>query len=659
MPQEAPSRRFDRSLIDGPLLHAVWKLAWPTMLQNAFAGLQGMVDHALVGRFVGYTANAAIGVSWQIILVVITFIASLYTGTAVFVARAAGAGDSDRVNRVVYQAFLASLLLAGLVLAPAGYLLAPRLLDIVNAAPEVKREALPFLRIMLTCSVGMLVFFMLGGAFRAAGDAQTPLRLGIGVTILNAALNIVLIRGLGPIPALGTAGAAIGTVTANAIVGGVGLLWLFSGRSVIRWSRGMSWRIEWPVIRSLFAIGLPAGFQGIAMNVAGLFLLRFIGSLGHSAEAQAAYAVGYGELFSLVTWTSVGLMGAASTVVGQNLGANRPERSEQGPAIAARIGLCVAAVVGLAFVLFPRALFGLFGLTDPTVLDLGSQLLRFLSVSGLFVTVALTYTGALQGSGDTRSPFVISIISQIVVPLGLCSALEATGHLAPAGVWTAIVLGHITRATLSVARFKQGKWRSIRVKLGHNRDIPLPAAPQAATLLSSSISKAGVRSDRVRRPAIATGQRVPEEDGTMRIVRDLLNAKGREVHSISPEASVYDALTLMADRNIGAVLVVDRQGTMVGILSERDYARKVVLRGHASRDTPVSAIMTEEVVCIPPEMTIDECMGLMTMRRIRHLPVTEHQRPIGVVSIGDVGRAMIENQGFVIEQLERYISGAR
>lgn len=145
----------------------------------------------------------------------------------------------------------------------------------------------------------------------------------------------------------------------------------------------------------------------------------------------------------------------------------------------------------------------------------------------------------------------------------------------------------------------------------------------------------------------------------MRIVRDLLNAKGREIHSITPEASVYDALTLMADRNIGAVLVVDRQGTMVGILSERDYARKVVLHGHASRDTPVSAIMTEEVVCIPPEMTIDECMGLMTIRHIRHLPVTEHQRPIGVVSIGDVGRAMIENQGFVIEQLERYISGAR
>jgi CBS domain-containing protein len=145
----------------------------------------------------------------------------------------------------------------------------------------------------------------------------------------------------------------------------------------------------------------------------------------------------------------------------------------------------------------------------------------------------------------------------------------------------------------------------------------------------------------------------------MRTVRELLNAKGHDVYAIAPEASVYDALKLMADRNVGAVLVTDPGGNLVGILSERDYARKVVLRGHTSRETPVSAIMTEEVVCIPAEMTIDECMGLMTQRHIRHLPVTENHRPVGMVSIGDIGRALIENQGFVIDQLERYICGAR
>jgi CBS domain-containing protein len=162
----------------------------------------------------------------------------------------------------------------------------------------------------------------------------------------------------------------------------------------------------------------------------------------------------------------------------------------------------------------------------------------------------------------------------------------------------------------------------------------------------------------VGRPSV-TERRVRQEDGTMRTVRDLLNAKGRQVHAIAPEASVFDALKLMADRNIGAVLVVDREDRLVGILSERDYARKVVLHGHTSRETPVSAIMTGTVVCIPSETTIDECMGMMTVHRIRHLPVTEDGRPVGVVSIGDIGRAMIENQGFVIDQLERYITGVR
>jgi putative MATE family efflux protein len=465
MADQVRNHRFDRTIVDGSLVAAVWMLAWPTMLQNAVAGLQGMVDHTLVGHFVGYTANAAIGISWQILLVVITFMSSLYTGTSVLVARFAGAGDAERVNAVVYQAFLASILMSFFVLAPSGYLLAPYLIDLVHAAPEVKREALPFLRIMFVFSGGLLVFFMLGGAFRAAGDPRTPLYLGVAATCLNAALNVILIRGLGPIPAFGTRGAAMGTVIANALVAAAGLAWLFSGRSVIQWSRSMSWRLHWPIIRTLFAFGLPAGFQGIAMNVAGVLLLRFVGSLDESAEAQAAYAVGYGELFSLITWTSVGLMGAAATVVGQNLGAQRPERSAAGPRVTARIGLTLAAAVGLLFLLIPRALLGLFGMRDPTVLDIGAGLLAYLSISGLFVTVALSYTGALQGGGDTRSPFVISIISQIVVPLGICTIVQALRPLEPSDIWRAIVLGHITRCTLSVLRFKQGRWRTIAVRI--------------------------------------------------------------------------------------------------------------------------------------------------------------------------------------------------
>jgi putative MATE family efflux protein len=434
------------------------------MIQNLVAGMQGVIDHALVGHLIGYTANAAIGVSWQIFLVVIVFMASLFTGQAVLVARYAGAGDSDRVNHVVQQAFITALAMFA-VLAPFGYFAAPRLLDLVNAAPEVKAQALPFLRINFTFSIGMLMFFMLTSALRAAGDARTPLRLGLTMTVLNVVLNLILIPGLGPVPALGTAGSAMGTVIAAGAVSTYALYHLFRGDAVIRFSRHTNWRPDWATIRALFRFGLPTGVQGIAMNVAGVLLLRFIGSLEQSAAAQAAYAIGYTELFSLITWTSVGLMGASATIAGQNLGAGHPERAVQGVNAASRIGLIVAAIVGFLFIAFPQPLLGIFGATDPNVSPLGEQLLKYLAVSGFFITIALVYTGGLQGTGDTRSPLFITLASQIAVPIGLCFIIQAIRPLQASDIWLAIVLGHVTRCVLTVMRFRQGKWRHIKVEV--------------------------------------------------------------------------------------------------------------------------------------------------------------------------------------------------
>src|SRR5687767_13344206 len=153
------------------------------MLQNVIAGLQGVIDHILVGHLIGYAGNAAIGVSWQIFLVVIVFMASLFTGQAVLVARYVGAGDSDRVNRTVQQALLTALAMYA-VMAPIGYFGAPYLLDFANVSPAVRELAMPFLRVNFTFSIGMLMFFMLTTALRAAGDSRTPMRLGVTMTIL-------------------------------------------------------------------------------------------------------------------------------------------------------------------------------------------------------------------------------------------------------------------------------------------------------------------------------------------------------------------------------------------------------------------------------------------------------------------------------------------
>ncbi len=464
--QPRPRRTFDRSIVAGSLPRAVWRLAWPTMLQNVVGGLQGIVDQVMIGHYIGAVGNAAVGVSLQVFILVIVFIASVFSGMAVLVARFAGAGDADAVNHTVYQAFLTAVFMALAVLAPVGYLLAPWLLTVVHAAPEVQAQALPYLRIMFGFSIGMLIFFMMSGALRAAGDPRTPLRLGIMMTALNIVLNVILIGGLGPIPALGTAGAALGTAIASITTGIVFLWLLFSGNLLIHFTRTMSYRPDWPTIRELFRFGLPTGVQGIVMNLAGVLLLRFIGSLEHSAEAQAAYAIGYAELFSFVTWTSVGLMGATATVAGQNLGAGQPARSARAAAVASLIGVGVAVIVGSSFVLAPRVLLGFFGLDEGVAYELGRQLLGYLAISGLFVTVALCYTGALQGTGDTRSPLYISIVSQVVIPIGLCAVLSATTGLESTDIWLAIVLGHVTRAVLSVIRFRQGKWRTIAVRVG-------------------------------------------------------------------------------------------------------------------------------------------------------------------------------------------------
>jgi CBS domain-containing protein len=144
----------------------------------------------------------------------------------------------------------------------------------------------------------------------------------------------------------------------------------------------------------------------------------------------------------------------------------------------------------------------------------------------------------------------------------------------------------------------------------------------------------------------------------MRTVRDILQEKGSEVYAVMPEASVYQALQLMADKNVGALMVL-AGGKTVGLISERDYARKIVLKGRLSRDVPVKEIMSTEVVSIGPDEDVEGCMTLMTHKRVRHLPVFEKERLIGIISIGDIVKAIIEHKEETIQQLEKYIKGGQ
>jgi putative MATE family efflux protein len=464
-PPPVPAKKFDRSITEGPLTAAVWAIAWPAVLTNLVSGAQGWVDQILVGNLIGPQANAAIGIGFQIFLMVITFVGSIFIGMSVLIARFAGARDAEKVNRTVYQGFLTAAFISLGILAPIGYFAAPHLLRFVSRDADVIAEALPFLRILFTCSFGMLIYFMLSGSLRSAGDARTPMVLGITMNVLNVVFNVILIRGLGPIPALGTAGSAIGTCLASGLVGIYSLYKLWSGAWVVSFPK-KGYAPDWQVIRKLFQFGLPAGIQGIAMNVGGVIMAAFMGSLAAGKATQAVYAVCYGQLFLLVTWSSNALMGASSSVAGQNMGAGQPDRAVSAVRTAAGFGLGGSVLVGLFFFFAPAQLLSIFGMTDPEVVAIGTQLLRVLSVSGLFISMALAYTGGLQGTGDTKSPLYISIISQVLLPVGICSAISFFGELRPLHIWIAILAGHFTRFLLSILRFNQQRWRAIKVDIG-------------------------------------------------------------------------------------------------------------------------------------------------------------------------------------------------
>ncbi|MCC6143203.1 MAG: MATE family efflux transporter [Candidatus Hydrogenedentes bacterium] len=461
---------FDEELVKGNIFRSVWKLSWPVVLLNLVNGMHGHVDHILIGHYLPSptnAANAAIGVAWQVFLVVVVFMASLFQGMNVLVARHAGRQDRERLSKVVYACFLTGVYVHVFIVAPLGYFLSPHLLNFVEADPEVIHHALPYIRILFVFGSPMFLMFLLTGAFQASGDPKTPLLLGVMTTLINIGVSALLIIGPGPFPELGTMGAAIGTVAATATGAVIAIIIILGRKRIIQPPDHFHLIPDFNVIRSVARIGIPTGIQAVLLNIGGVFLLRFIGKLDYSASAQAAYTICYVQLFSLVTWTSFGLRAAASTLMGQNLGADQPERARLAVQVAAGVGAVWAAVVGLIFWNFPEALLWLFQAVDEPIRSLGVSLLRFLSFSGVILAVTLAFTGGLQGAGETKTPMYIAFLTQIVVLLGYCLILEYQHALTADRIWFGILLSHSVRLIMTYAVFRKGRWALIRLELDH------------------------------------------------------------------------------------------------------------------------------------------------------------------------------------------------
>jgi Na+-driven multidrug efflux pump len=292
--------------------------------------------------------------------------------------------------------------------------------------------------------------------------------LGLFTAVTHTIISIVFINGLGPFPALGTVGAAVGTVLGPIPSVGVAIWLILSKRAFVGPPDKFTLIPDLTILRRSAAIGIPTGIQAVLLNVAGAMLLFFINQLPMAAAALAAYTICYGQLFNFITWTGFGLRAACATVIGQNIGAGKLARGEQAVYWGAAIGLVWAVLFGALYWAIPGQLLNIFDLgQEQEVAELARNLLRFLSVSGVFVVVMLAFTGGLQGAGDTVTPMIIAFVTQIGILLGICAAAYYTDwlDLTPTLIWSAILISHFGRLALTYGVFVRGKWRTLKVTL--------------------------------------------------------------------------------------------------------------------------------------------------------------------------------------------------
>ena len=461
---------FDEELISGNIVRSVWKLAWPIVLMNLINGVPGIVDQVLVGHYVHqHEANAAIGVAWNLFLLVVVSLASLFHGMGVLIAQYAGRQNREAMGEVLYHTALCTFYLVVFVVAPIGYLVAPHMLFIVNAEPEVKHFALAYLRVMFIFGAPLSFNFLMGTAMQSSGDPKTPLKLVVLSVILNVLFTIAFIAGIGPIPPMGPAGAALGTCLAPIPGLIIAFLLIRRGKLILRFPDRWPLIPDFAVLKAVTRIGVPTAINGIVLNIGGLMLYRYIGSLEFGSEAMAAYTVCYAQLFSFVTWASLGLRGASAALVGQNVGAGKSERGKAGVRVAAAMGMVWACAWGAAVWLHPGLFLSIFNLRDPHVVAFGTSLLRYLSFSGIFLAAGLAFTGGLIGAGETQKPMWIAIVTQIFVLLGICQAYSALGLLTTDAIWQAILISHFSRYALTHLVFRRARWKPILIDMGRSR----------------------------------------------------------------------------------------------------------------------------------------------------------------------------------------------
>ena len=433
------------------LLHLAAPITFGYILQDAF----NIVDMIFVGRL-GPAAIAAVGVSGNLLRLIAVFSLGISTGAGILVAQYLGSRNHAQAGHVAMQAILLAFFFA-IGIGIVGYPLAEFGLRAVRTTDaEVVRLGTTYMHIILVGISTMFLSMALGSIFRAGGDAVTPMIVLIFSTLINIGLDPLLIFGLWKFPKLGVAGSAYATLIGRGI-GVIILLFLcVIGRAPIS-LRNVQFRADIVEMLDIFRLGIYSSMQGFWRHFSRLGFLWVIGPYGKNAVA--AYTICM-RLRILVMNPGFGVANAVAPMVGQNLGANQMVRAEKTTQMGNILGTTVMVSIGVLFLVFPRMFHRIFT-DDLEVVKIGSVFLQYLSLTFGFIAFSLVLGKALNGAGDTFSPMIITLASQMGVGLGLVILLSH--FIGLEGAWSGIALSNVVQGVAMWLWYHTGKWKTLKI----------------------------------------------------------------------------------------------------------------------------------------------------------------------------------------------------
>ena len=447
-------------ITSGRIWSAVWYVAWPTAINTFIQTAYSIINLAFVGRLPDATRSlAAVGFGFTVLMVQFGVMMALSVGTSALVARFLGAGQHEDADDATRQSLILCIL-GGVVSGLPIVLFSGPIVRLIGATPDVEHIAADYTAIIAWFSIPVFFYVIITAALRSAGDVRSPLYMGAIVLSLNVVFDWLLIFGIGPFPMLGVRGAAIATGISRIVA--MFLAFWFLKRSVLGGSLS-HFRVHWGWFGRILNIGWPAAIQNLLWSTASAGFLWILSKLPEAqvTPAQAALTAGT-RIEGIAFMVGIAYSMAATPLVGQNLGAGKPERAEHAAWVAAGQAVLIMTAAAIGFFVFARPL--ALGFTkEPAVVPLIVSYLRINAISEAALAVGMVLRGALQGAGDTRVPAVISVATLWVVRLPLAWLLSISLGFGVAGAWLAMCSTTVLSGVLIACWFKWGTWRTLKV----------------------------------------------------------------------------------------------------------------------------------------------------------------------------------------------------